>query len=158
MVGGHSAGANIAAGAAWKLGEEGFHLAGQILVYVAADLTVDDPSIVPLRSMLFPNGGYDDPMVSPGALNPAQLSKVAPAIFVLCGKDDLRAGGISYACKLIEAGVPVKTKEYKDAEHGFLEVNRPDYDMEDARKTPEQAGYARDCEQYLIREMRALIE
>ena len=44
----------------------------------------------------------------------------APAIFILCGKDDLRPGGIAYAKKLIDAGVPVKTKEYAGAEHGLL--------------------------------------
>ena len=157
MVGGHSAGANLAAGAAWKLAEDGYVLAGQVLVYVAADLTGDDPLLTQLRTMLFPNGGWEDPLVSPGALAPEALSKVAPAIFILCGKDDLRPGAIAYAKKLIDAGVPVKTKEYAGAEHGFLEVNRPDYDMPDDRKTPEQEAYTRDCEQYLIREMRAML-
>ena len=158
MVGGHSAGANLAAGAALMLKEEGFPLFAQILVYVAADLTHSEGTEIDgLTQFLFPNGGESDPVISPGAQPVEKLKGLAPALFVICGKDSLRPGCISYACKLIEAGVPVKTKEYPDAEHGFLEVNRPDYEQEDPRKTKEQEQYTRDCEEWLVREIRAML-
>ena len=158
IVGGHSAGANLAAGAALMLRDEGFPLFAQVLVYVAADLTNrDDDELKGLMQLLFPDGGQENPVISPGALPPEKLSGLAPALFVICGKDSLRPGCISYAGKLMEAAVPVKTKEYPDAEHGFLEVNRPDYEQEDPRKTEEQARYARDCEDWIVRELKAML-
>jgi len=51
--------------------------------------------------------------------------------------------------------VPVKVKEYPQALHGFLEVNRPEYDPSDPRITPEQAEYCRDCERYIVNELKA---
>ena len=65
--------------------------------------------------------------------------------------------GKVYVNRLIDAGVAVKVKQYKMAEHGFLEVNQPDYIPGDSRQSPEQAAYARACERYLIRELRALL-
>ena len=157
VVGGHSAGAHLACCVAVMMAMEGFHLAAQMLVYPVADLSLKVPGVEELRELLLPNGGYERPNVSP-ALAPIEiLEKAAPALFILCGKDDLLESGKIYANRLIDAGVAVKVKQYKKAEHGFLEVNQPDYKTEDFRKSPEQEAYARDCERYLIRELRPLL-
>lgn len=153
-VGGHSAGAHLACSAAFALAQEGVELAAQMLVYPVACVDKTNPEMEQFRAML-PDAGWEDPMLSPLNAADEMLKKVAPAIFILCGKDELRPGGIAYAKRLMDLAVPVKVKEYVDAEHGFLEVNRPDYGPGDPRQTPEQEAYCRDCEQYLIRELRA---
>ena len=153
-VGGHSAGAHIACSAAYMLAQQNMKLAVQMLVYPVACVDETNQGMEQFRRML-PDAGWNDPMLSPQNAPDEQLEKVCPAIFILCGKDDLRPGGLAYAKRLLDLAVPVKVKEYKDAEHGFLEVNRPDYGTGDPRQTPVQAAYCRDCEQYLIRELRA---
>jgi acetyl esterase len=156
VVGGHSAGAHLAAGTALILKDEGLQLACQMLVYPATDLgdtSIELMSMVQTR--LFPNGGWESSYMSPLRASEDELKGVAPAIFIICGSDDLRLQGISYAKRLIDLGIPVKVKEFLKAEHGFLEVNRPDYPQGDPRQNPEQAAYASECEQYLIRELKA---
>ena len=155
-VGGHSAGAHLACSAALALANEGVQLAAQMLVYPVANLDRDDDLMKMLRG-LRPDSSWDDPVLSPLNAPDEQLKNLGPALFILCGKDDLRPDGIAYAKRLIDLAVSVKVKEYKEAEHGFLEVNRPDYGTGDPRQTPEQAAYCRDCEQYLIRELGAML-
>ena len=53
------------------------------------------------------------------------------------------------------AQVPVTVQPYPEALHGFLEVNRPDYDPNDPRRTPEQESMCRHCEGVIIRWLRA---
>jgi len=157
-VGGHSAGGQLAAGAALKLKDEGTRLACQVLVYPCTDLRVHEDSpqeFVAMVKLLFPNGGNEHRYISPLSAADEELTGLCPAIFILCGNDWLKPMGIAYAKRLIDNAVPVKVKEYPDAVHGFLEVNRSDFPAGDERQTPEQAAYARDCEQYLIRELRA---
>ncbi len=155
-VGGHSAGAHLATGAALILKEEKIELACQMLVYPAADLGDTSLELMNmLRKILFPEGGWESAYLSPLRAADDELLGIAPAIFIICGQDDLRQQGISYAKRLVDLGVAVKVKEFTKAEHGFLEVNRPDYTQGDPRQTPEQAAYARECEQYLIRELKA---
>ena len=153
-VGGHSAGAQIAAGAALKLKDEGIKLACQMLVYPTTDL-FSRSELSPLLDMYFGNGGAREPYASPLFASDTALDGVCPAIFIECGLDSLRDQGIAYAKRLMNIGVSVKVKEYRRALHGFLEVNRPDYDPDDPRRTPEQDMYCKDCEKYLINELRA---
>lgn len=153
-VGGHSAGAQLSAGAALKLSEEGFRLACQMLVYPCVDMTGSDGLFAMLGPMYFPEGNADHRWASPLYAPDEVLRGVAPAIFVECGPDELKPQGIAYAKRLIDLAVPVKIREYPEAVHGFLEVNRPEYEG-DPRRTPAQAAMTRDCEQYLIRELRA---
>ena len=47
-------------------------------------------------------------------------------------------------------GVRLNYIEYKDARHGFIEVNRPDYEPDDPRKTPEQAELNEIAEKFII--------
>lgn len=157
-VGGHSAGGQLAAGTALKLKEEGNRLACQMLVYPCTDLTIHEDSSPFMRilvNQLFPDGGHEHRYISPLRAKDEELRGLCPAIFIICGIDELRPMGIAYAKRLIDNAVPVKIKEYPAAEHGFLEVNRPDYPEGDPRQTAEQAEYARDCEHYLIQELRA---
>ncbi len=158
-VGGHSAGGQLAAGTALKLKEDGIRLACQMLVYPCTDLTADPDKPEDFISLLvryfFPNGGNEHRYISPLRAKDEELSGLCPAIFIICGKDELKPMGIAYAKRLIDAAVPVKVKEYPNAVHGFLEVNRPDYPPGDDRRNPEQEAYCKDCEEYLVRELRA---
>lgn len=156
-VGGHSAGAQIAAGAAMKLKEDGVRLAAQMLVYPCTDMTPegDEGLMAMIQPLMFPNGDYKHRWASPALASDEALAGLCPAIFIECGLDELKPMGIRYTKRLIGAAVPVKVKEYPGALHGFLEVNRPDYDPNDPRRTPEQAAYCADCERYLINELRA---
>jgi len=152
-VGGHSAGAHLAAGAALMLKAEGVQLACQMLVYPVTDVR----EVIGEMAELFIDGARDSSYMSPLGAADEELSNTAPAIFIFCGTDDLRQQGISYAKRLIDVGVAVKVKEYAKAEHGFLEVNRPDYTQGDHRQNPEQAAYARECERYLICELKSYL-
>jgi acetyl esterase len=160
-VGGHSAGAQLAAGTALKLKDDGIRLACQMLVYPCTDLTVGLDSSEELRKLVdlfFPEGGHEHRYISPLRATDEELSGLCPAIFVISGIDILKQMGIDYAKRLIDLAVPVKIREYPQALHGFLEVNRPDYPSGDERQTPEQAEFARDCERYLVQELRACFQ
>lgn len=155
-VGGHSAGAHIAAGAAMKLKEEGVKLAAQLLVYPCTDLRPTGEGLMKMiQPMLFPEGNCEHRWASPLIAADKELEGLAPAIFIECGLDELKPMGVAYAKRLIDVAVPVKLKEYPKALHGFLEVNRPEYDPRDPRITPEQAEYCRDCEKYIVNELKA---
>lgn len=158
VVGGHSAGAHIAAGAAILLRDAGFALAGQMLVYPAVDFSSkkDKEPDFYVR-LVFRDGGIDQPAASPVSASNEALQGLAPAMFVVCGRDSLRPQGLAYADRLQRLGIEVAVKEYPDALHGFLEVCRPEY-PEDERQSPAQAEMARDCEQWLIRCMRNLFD
>ena len=158
-VGGHSAGAHISAGAALRLKELGFSLAAQMLVYPFTDFRFDraDSQIAQLSAFIAPFFGEMSPIhpwLSPLKATDAELSGLAPAIFVVCGLDELKPQGIAYAKRLIDVAVPVRIKEYPQALHGFLEVNRPEYEG-DARRSPEQLEMTIDCERFLAEELRA---
>lgn len=156
-VGGHSAGGQIAAGAAMKLKEDGVSLAAQLLVYPCTDLRHGDDEglMAMIQPMLFPEGGCEHRWASPLLAKDEELAGLAPAIFIECGLDELKPMGIAYAKRLIDAAVTVRIKEYPGALHGFLEVCRPDYDPDDPRRTPEQFVYCADCENYIIHELKA---
>lgn len=158
-VGGHSAGAQLAAGAALKLKEDGIKLACQMLVYPCTDMVADPNKpgdmLNVLTGLFFPNGGNEHRYISPLRASSEELVELCPAIFVECGMDELKPMGIAYAKRLMDVAVPVKVKEYPKALHGFLEVNRPDYPSGDERQNPEQESYCKDCEKYLVQELKA---
>jgi len=160
-IGGHSAGAHIAAGAAIRLKELGFELVCQMLVYPFTDFTMEPEGkeaqmLAAMKPMFFRDYGETHRWLSPLQATNAELSGIAPAIFIVCGKDSLKPHGVEYAKRLIEAAVPVKFKEYPEALHGFLEVNRREYEGDD-RRSPEQLGMTLDCEKYLINEIKAYL-
>ena len=137
--------------------DEGINLACQMLVYPPTDL-FSDGDLSGLLKLYFANGGARDAYASPLLASDTALEGVCPAVFIECGLDTLRDQGVAYAKRLINIGVSVKVKEYRRALHGFLEVNRPDYDQNDPRRTEEQDAYCKDCENYLINELRACFE
>lgn len=155
VVGGHSAGAHIATGAAMLLRDAGFALAGQLLVYPATDPAPQSPHD-PLFRLLFANGGLQEPWASPLRAPDDCLRGLAPALGIFCGRDELREQGMTYFERLKQNGVPTDTVEYPKAEHGFLEVNRPDYPA-DPRQTPEQAALARAAEEWIVEHLRRLL-
>jgi acetyl esterase len=142
---GESAGANLAALIALASRDEQRHdptwprLVGQILAYPAVDLTLSsasvdaDPDAPVLRRrtldwygrLYLPQGlatsiAADDPRVSP--IFAADHSDLPPALILVAGQDPLRDDAIRYAAVLEGAGVPVTTRVYPDAIHGFLSI------------------------------------
>ncbi len=158
-VGGHSAGAHIAAGAAMLLRQAGFALAAQLLVYPAVDMTERTEKVEGLyghiHRWMFANGGREACWASPLFAADEELRGLAPVLGILCGLDSLRPQGLAYFEKLAALGVPVQYKEYPGAHHGFLEVNRPDYPA-DERQTPDQAAMARDAEKWIAAKLGEL--
>lgn len=158
---GMSAGAHIVACSAVLAKRLGLAPARQILVYPFVDWTglVCNPMTewgiagLPYEDvldLLFPGLDMADPLISPLAAGTDQLKGIAPADIILCGQDELHEHGIAYAEKLRQAGVEATVKDYPEALHGFLEVNRPDFAFSNPAVSEAQAVLARDCEQYLI--------
>lgn len=163
-VGGFSAGASLAAGAALKLlRETDIALACQLLVYPCTDLYTpmqhigDDEASQGMAFMVRAYCQHDDCghlWASPLLGSDEELAGVCPAVVLTCGQDDLREQGEAYAQRLIDCGVPTSVRRYQDALHGFIEVNRPDYPADDARRSPEQEALTRCAEQYILRALR----
>ena len=78
------------------------------------------------------------------------LEQFPSVIEITCGKDSICAMGRKFAARLAAIGVRLNYIEYKDARHGFIEVNRPDYEPDDPRKTPEQAELNEIAEKFII--------
>ena len=85
------------------------------------------------------------------------LSRFPATIMFTCGKDSLGPQGIAFAKRLMDNGVPVLFRKYKEALHGFVEVNRPDYFPDDTRKTPEQAALSDEAEEFMINGLNMLL-
>ncbi len=159
FIGGFSAGGQLAASAAVMLADENVKLAGQYLVYPCTDMKrilEMGNTFIYLRKDMFPDGNETCREASPLLADTDSLKNVCPAIFVLCGRDELLVHGTEYAKKLIDAGVEVAVRKYPEAFHGFVEVNRPDYPANDSRRSPEQEIMCHDAEEYIIAEIARL--
>lgn len=131
-VGGDSAGGNLAAVVAQQARDEGVHLAHQLLVYPATDLTRSSASYVENADGYFLTadtmkwfcdhylGDTDptDPVASP--LHATDLKGLAPATVITAELDPLRDEGEAYAAAMSEAGVTVELVRYDGQIHGFL--------------------------------------
>jgi acetyl esterase len=129
VVGGDSAGANLAAGAARHEREA---VRAQLLVYPALDAAQDSDSyrafadgvLLGAKDMercwtLYLDGADGaEPDASP--LHAHDLPGVAPAFIAVAGHDVLRDDGLRYAEALRAAGVEVTLERYDDMVHGFL--------------------------------------
>ena len=159
---GYSAGGHIAAGAAMLLRDRGVKLTAQVLGYPFLNFVGFDFAVyssIPGRKgrlfnrftekVFFQKMPMDCPLLSPAHAAPEELKGLAPAVIIGCGKGDpLLPQAEEYARKLTEAGVPAVYREYKDAEHGFLEHNFED----------DPAVFAKEGEQdRLMREAVAFI-
>ena len=128
-VGGDSAGANLAAGAARHEREA---VRAQLLVYPALDAAQDsasyrafaDGALLGAKDMercwtLYLDGA-DGAQPDASPLNADDLPGVAPAFIAVAGHDVLRDDGLRYAEALRAAGVDVTLERYDDMVHGFL--------------------------------------
>ena len=137
VVGGDSAGGNLAAAVAIHAREHGPKLSGQMLVYPVTDLAMGHPShSEPETSVLLTHtvmrwfrdhyvnseSEYADWRGSP--LRASDLRGLPPAIVVTAGADPLRDEGDDYARKLADAGVNVTHKTWPGQFHGFFTMGK----------------------------------
>jgi acetyl esterase len=139
VVGGDSAGGNLAAVCAQLAHADGLPLAAQLLVYPAVDLLGDYPSrtenaegyFLTLADMEWFGRSYlgmdaDDPAVAALAVDPrvaplhaASLAGLPPAVVATAEFDPLRDEGNRYAELLADAGVTVSHQQFAGLIHGF---------------------------------------
>ncbi len=136
MVGGDSAGGNLAAVVAIHAREAGPKLAGQVLIYPATDFAMTHPSHrEPETDALLTHTvirWFRDHYlgVSDGQhwkASPARVEKLAglpPAFVLTAGADPLRDEGDEYAKRLGAAGVPVVHRTYPGQFHGFITMGK----------------------------------
>jgi acetyl esterase len=129
VVGGDSAGANLAAVAARH---ERDAVRAQLLVYPALDAAMDSDSYREFAdgallgaedmercwSLYLDGADGTEPDASP--LKADDLAGVAPAYIAVAGHDVLRDDGLRYAEALRAAGVDVTLERYDDMVHSFL--------------------------------------
>jgi acetyl esterase len=135
LVGGDSAGANLAAAVALATRDTGPRLAAQFLIYPGVDF-VDDEELYPSRlenaegyfltaeEMTWFRGHYLDPdtdLLDPRAspIRAASLAGAPPAVIATAEYDPLRDEGELYAKELANAGVTVRLQRYDGMIHGF---------------------------------------
>jgi acetyl esterase/lipase len=135
MVGGDSAGGNLAAVTAIALRESGPKLAGQLLIYPSTDFRMNHPSHrEPETSLLLTHSvikwfidhymgdaDRDDWRASPAR---ARLAGLPPAYVLVAGGDPLRDEGNEYAERLKAAGVGVTYRFFPGQFHGFLTMGK----------------------------------
>lgn len=138
LIGGASAGANLATGVALRLRDEGRPQPNRLLLayptlhldYVApCDPPVELAAIPPLLRFeskairgLYENylGGADpDPYAVPGMADPTGL---APTVILTCEYDDLRGSGEAFAKALRAAGTEVTERFSPGVTHGHLNI------------------------------------
>jgi acetyl esterase/lipase len=135
VVGGDSAGGNLAAVAARRARDDGGPaLVMQLLAYPVTDHDFDTSSyrehgasgyLLGREEMIWfwdhylPDAsGRSDPNASP--LRAAELAGLPPAHVIIAEYDPLRDEGLAYAERLAEAGVKVDVDRYDDVTHGFF--------------------------------------
>ena len=135
MVGGDSAGGNLAAAVAIALRDEGaVKLRAQILTYPIVDVTFQYDERFE-KGVALTNGGMRD-FIDKYVPDTAQrrdwrcsplfaqsLKGLPPALVLLAGFDPLYDEGEAYAARLRSEGVAVTLKEFPGQMHGF--VSRP---------------------------------
>jgi acetyl esterase len=138
MVGGDSAGGNLAAVVAIAARDGGGPaIAGQMLIYPAIDFAMTHPShSEPETSLLlthsvikwfrdhYLNGAAD---VHDWRASPARartLIGLPPAYVLTAGADPLRDEGDEYAVRLKEAGVPLTYRTFPGQFHGFFTMGK----------------------------------
>ena len=137
MVGGDSAGGNLAAVVSLAARDGGPAIAGQVLIYPATDFAMKHPShsepetsILLTHSVIrwfrdhYLNGAADihDWRASPARA--ATLIGLPPAYVLTAGADPLRDEGDEYARRLKEAGASVTYKHFPGQFHGFFTMGK----------------------------------
>lgn len=136
VVGGDSAGGNLAAVVTLDARENGPKLAGQMLVYPATDFSRRHPSHrEPETSILlthtvitwFMNHYLDGADISDWRASPSRATSFAglpPAYVLTAGADPLRDEGEEYAARLKQAGVAVTYRHFGGQFHGFFTMGK----------------------------------
>jgi len=136
IVGGDSAGGNLASVVAIHARETGPKLAGQVLIYPATDFAMTHPShSEPETSALLTHtvirwfrdhylGVSDGEHWKASPARAAKLSGLPPSFVLTAGADPLRDEGDEYAARLGEAGVPVTHRTYPGQFHGFITMGK----------------------------------
>jgi acetyl esterase len=136
MVGGDSAGGNLAAAVAlYARDDNGPEIARQVLIYPVTDHSYDTPSyqengeggmISEADMKWFWNHYLENkidgqhPYVSP--LKAHSLAELPSATVVTCGLDPLRDEGAAYAQRLRKTGIDVTHHNYDDCIHGIAQM------------------------------------
>jgi len=133
LVGGDSAGGNLAAAVALAARDAGMQLAGQLLIYPALDshcagVSFGTRAECPILTSIdmrwywdMYRGGQDhsaDPRFAP--TRAGSLSGLAPALVVVAGIDPLRDDGLDYATALARSDVRVSLLHFPRQPHGFF--------------------------------------
>lgn len=132
VVGGDSAGGNLAALAALYARDNGVQLCGQLLSYPATDLDAERPyRDAPMLSGADMDAFEDFYLTGSGltgsspVVSPAQAADhrgLAPALVQTAEMDPLRPEGERYADLLDASGVQARYTCYRGAPHGFLSM------------------------------------
>lgn len=134
VLGGDSAGANLAIVTALRARSEGPKVDATFLVYPATDSDFERPSYLDPENQLLVGkpamewffghylGDHDptDPDVSP--LRVHDLSSFPPTALALAEHDPLRDEGEEFGDRLREAGVPVHQRLFTGQMHGFFQM------------------------------------
>lgn len=141
MVGGRSAGGNLAAALALLSRDRSeFGITLQVLDHPLLDccgvldnsLRYQGRDALPIEMLESLENWYATPaqrreiFCSPLNAKPEELQNAAPAVIQTCEHDSLQLDGERYAEKLREAGVPVIFHCYPAVCHGFTEVEGPE--------------------------------
>lgn len=132
---GHSAGANLVAGAVYQAKEKqtDFKTNLMILDYPYMDAFRQSKDRARIRGAVSGklmdtfahyytrDTSLTNPLISPVYMHPKQLEGMPKTFLLLCGRDNLNAGGKEYGKRLKAAGVPVTFHYVRDALHGFIE-------------------------------------
>ncbi|MCU1601775.1 MAG: Esterase/lipase/thioesterase [Frankiales bacterium] len=153
VVGGDSAGGNLAAALSLRLRDRGTPQAGQLLIYPAVDMTLSTPGARSYRGvglsstelelcadLYVGEGDRTDPFCSP--LLAPDLSGLAPALVITVDHDPLHDEGVAYAGRLLEAGVPTRLLEVVDHVHGSFSVPSMYSGIDEVHE--QMAGFVRD--------------
>lgn len=141
---GFSAGATLSTAIAMMaVKEKAFSLRCQILNYPYVDgvskpgSKTQHPGDLPEEVMEAFNelyaGDHDlnEIYISPICATSNDLKGCAPAVLLMAGEDALCLEGKAYACKLLDADVPVYARVMREMHHGYMEdyYNKPCYEI-----------------------------
>ena len=137
IVGGDSAGGNLAAVVSLAARDEGGpDIAGQLLIYPSTDMSRKhashkeaETSILLTHSVIvwFLNHYLGDADIADWRASPARaksLANLPPAYVLTVGGDPLRDEGDEYAARLKEAGVRVTYRHFAGQFHGFFTMGK----------------------------------
>lgn len=137
IVGGDSAGGNLATVLAMRARDQGLRLCGQVLLYPVTDAPLPfKPSYIEYGTGYSLTGNdmirfwrdyiggdefaQDNPELRP--LQAQNLLGLPDALVITAEFDPLRDEGEAYAKRLIDAGVPTTLTRYDGAIHGFIRM------------------------------------